>query len=326
MVAIRQMLVTGSKRRVNGGRNSIRGITIHETANTSRGANADAHGRYQRNGGDGTTSWQYTSDDVEVVQSYQDTDQCRHAGTATGNNTHIAVEICVNSDGDYEKAVQNAAELTAILMARHNLTIEQVKQHNAWWGKNCPANLRSGKAGGWSGFINRVLRASGHPTASPAPSTPPSTVGKSVSQLADEVLAGKYGNGNERKNELGDKFVEVQAEVNRRLSGGTIPVAKEPPSVPANIDQMARDAIAGKYGNGDRRKANLGSNYAAVQARINEILLGGAKPQAGKSIDQMAREIIAGKHGNGHDTRRANLGITPAQYSRVRARVNQLVS
>lgn len=39
-----------------------------------------------------------------------------------------------------------------------------------------------------------------------------------------------------------------------------------------DIDQMARDVIAGKYGNGDARKKALGSNYDAVQRRVNELL------------------------------------------------------
>lgn len=42
----------------------------------------------------------------------------------------------------------------------------------------------------------------------------------------------------------------------------------------AEIDAMARDVIRGKYGNGARRRALLGDNYAAVQKRVNEILRG----------------------------------------------------
>lgn len=41
-----------------------------------------------------------------------------------------------------------------------------------------------------------------------------------------------------------------------------------------DIEQMARDVIAGKYGNGQERKDKLGNIYDQVQARVNEILLG----------------------------------------------------
>ena len=40
----------------------------------------------------------------------------------------------------------------------------------------------------------------------------------------------------------------------------------------ANIDAIARDVIAGKYGNGNERKNKLGNLYEEVQKRVNEIL------------------------------------------------------
>ena len=41
-----------------------------------------------------------------------------------------------------------------------------------------------------------------------------------------------------------------------------------------DIDKIARDVIAGKYGNGEDRKKALGELYAVVQKRVNEILKG----------------------------------------------------
>lgn len=38
------------------------------------------------------------------------------------------------------------------------------------------------------------------------------------------------------------------------------------------IDELAKDVIAGKYGNGDERKAKLGDRYNEVQQRVNELL------------------------------------------------------
>jgi hypothetical protein len=43
--------------------------------------------------------------------------------------------------------------------------------------------------------------------------------GKSVTQLAQEVLDGKYGNGDERKKALGSQYAAVQKEVNKLLNG-----------------------------------------------------------------------------------------------------------
>ena len=45
-------------------------------------------------------------------------------------------------------------------------------------------------------------------------------------------------------------------------------------SANVDIEQLARDVINGKYGNGEERKQKLGALYSKVQARVNEILLG----------------------------------------------------
>ena len=51
-----------------------------------------------------------------------------------------------------------------------------------------------------------------------------------------------------------------------------------------SIDALARDVIAGKYGNGDARKKALGSRYEAVQKRVNEILgVGGSSSGSSSS-------------------------------------------
>lgn len=45
-------------------------------------------------------------------------------------------------------------------------------------------------------------------------------------------------------------------------------------STNVDIEEIAIDVIAGKYGNGKKRKDKLGNIYDQVQARVNEILLG----------------------------------------------------
>lgn len=86
-------------------------------------------------------------------------------------------------------------------------------------------------------------------------------VNKSVEELAKEVIAGKYGNGEARKKSLGDRYAEVQARVNEILA----PTPK--PTV--DILDLVKKTIRGDFGNGaDRRKA-LGSNYDEVQRQVN---------------------------------------------------------
>lgn len=88
-----------------------------------------------------------------------------------------------------------------------------------------------------------------------------------IEQMARDVIAGKYGNGQERKNKLGNLYNEVQKRVNEILSNK---VSQET----LNIEELARAVIRGEYGNGQERKDKLGNIYNQVQARVNEILLG----------------------------------------------------
>src|SRR5699024_5483835 len=121
-----------SKNVTYGGINSRKYITIHETDNTNKGANADAHARLQANGNSRQASWHYQVDDKEVVQSFSDDKQCWHTGNKKGNQNSIGVEICVNNDGDFNKAIQNAVELTKYLMEQHDIPVKNVVQHNYW--------------------------------------------------------------------------------------------------------------------------------------------------------------------------------------------------
>ncbi|XCB31063.1 hypothetical protein RQN30_10755 [Arcanobacterium hippocoleae] len=100
------------------------------------------------------------------------------------------------------------------------------------------------------------------------------------------------------------------------MLNGTAPA---PAPAAFDVEQAARAVIAGKYGNGEQRKAVLGANYAAVQARVNQILNGSAP--AAFDIEQAARAVIAGKYGNGQ-ARKSALG---ANYAAVQARVNQIL-
>ena len=58
-----------------------------------------------------------------------------------------------------------------------------------------------------------------------------------------------------------------------KYAGGS-PSSSKPsnPVETKSTDDLAREVIAGKYGNGEDRKKALGSRYDEVQARVNEIL------------------------------------------------------
>lgn len=90
----------------------------------------------------------------------------------------------------------------------------------------------------------------------------------------------------------------------------------------ADIDALAQAMIRGDYGNGDARRAALGSNYDAVQARVNEMLLGGSSGgSGGPDIEALAQAVIRGEYGNGEERKR-RLG---SLYAAVQARVNEIL-
>ena len=95
---------------------------------------------------------------------------------------------------------------------------------------------------------------------------------KSTEELAKEVIAGKWGNGEARKIALGSRYDEVQKAVNTLLAPKPSTNVEDYVLEPPNIEQLAQDVIAGKYGIGDARKKALGANYDAVQKRVNELM------------------------------------------------------
>lgn len=92
---------------------------------------------------------------------------------------------------------------------------------------------------------------------------------KSVDELAEEVIDGKWGDGEDRKAKLekaGYDYDAVQNRVNEILSEK---------NKKKSITEVAKDVINGKYGNGDARKKKLeaeGYDYDTVQAKVNQLL------------------------------------------------------
>lgn len=161
---------------------------------------------------------------------------------------------------------------------------------------------------------NHVLLLPGPYRAPGGGTTTPQPGGKTVSQLADEVIAGVWGNGDDRRNRLttaGYSYDAVQSEVQRRLGGGK-----------KSISDIAREVINGQWGNGADRMGRLndaGYSYKEVQAEVNRQLGSGS---GGKSVGQLALEVMAGKWGNG-DERRDRLTKAGYDYNAVQREVNR---
>lgn len=123
---------------------------------------------------------------------------------------------------------------------------------------NLDCNVFYGDGKTWDAYV-------GKSTSTVKPQTNPTR--KTNDQLADEVIAGQWGNGSDRKKRLTDAGYDynvIQNIVNKKLA----------PARKTN-DQIAREVIAGKWGNGDDRKQRLttaGYNYTVIQAIVNKLM------------------------------------------------------
>lgn len=142
---------------------------------------------------------------------------------------------------------------------------------------------------------------------------------KSVDEIAAEVIRGAWGNGDARINAItaaGYDYSVVQKRVNELLSDTNSTPKK-------SIEEIAKEIISGKWGNGEARRSaltNAGYNYNAVQTEVNRRM----NAANNKSVDAIAREVIAGKWRNGQE-RKDRIIKAGYDYSAVQKRVNELL-
>ncbi len=146
-----------------GEQREIKWIVVHETDNFSSGADAAAHSAFLFRFADaesGIVSWHYTVDDHEIYHHIPDTETAYHAGDGMkdngGNRNGIGIEMCVNSDGNYEQTLINAERLCARLLIEYGLKPKALKKHQDFSPekKVCPSNLIN--EGRWDEFVSAV--------------------------------------------------------------------------------------------------------------------------------------------------------------------------
>lgn len=116
---------------------------------------------------------------------------------------------------------------------------------------------------------------------------------------------------------------------------------------PEEIDEVAKEVLDGKYGNGEERKKKLaeaGYDYKAVQNRVNELVKETKpveptpepdptpstpkeepKPTPKFTTEEMAQKVINGEYGNG-DERKKKLEAEGYNYKEIQNAVNKALS
>ena len=138
------------------GGEKIKYIVMHDTGNTSKGAGADNHFLFF-NSADRQSSAHYFVDDKQILRVVKDSDKSWHCGDGRGlngitNENSIGVEMCINSDGDFNKTYLNALKLTKYLMKKYNIPLENVVRHYDASRKICPNIWKENNWEKWNRF------------------------------------------------------------------------------------------------------------------------------------------------------------------------------
>lgn len=197
---------------------------------------------------------------------------CRYVQSKTGVKPLIYVQK--SAMGAVKKAGYG------LWVAQYPDDVETGYQEHPWnEGKyNCLIRQYTsvGMLSGYSGSLDLnkayISAASWNKLAGKAKKTSASTtVKKSVNTLAKEVLAGKWGNGADRKSRLakaGYDYSKVQAAVNKLVTASQMTQDKI-------INAVAHEVIIGKWGNGQERIDRLkaaGYDPDKIQKRVNELM------------------------------------------------------
>lgn len=148
----------------------------------------------------------------------------------------------------------------SVWVAQYEVSKPQIDNPDIW------QYTSDGKINGVSGrcdvnylYNEEIIKESGADT----------TDKKTIDELAQEVIDGKWGDGEDRKTKLekaGYDYNAVQDRVNEIL--------KEKDNK-KSVTEVAKDVINGDYGNGEERKKKLeaeGYDYDQVQAKVNQLL------------------------------------------------------
>ena len=248
--------------------NNIQYIVIHDVgAKSTAKNNVDYF-----SGGNRGASAHYFVDDTSIWQSVEDKHGAWHCGDGgnkygINNQNSIGIEMCLPSGKVTDKTEQNTLELVKFLMAKYNVPASKVVRHYDASRKNCPRQFNlDGKWTRWNAFKAKLTAK---PTAV-APKPKPKLL--SATAIRDEVIAGKWGSGQDRINRLtkaGYDAKKVQADVNKKLLGATVPKKK-------TNQEVANEIYRGQggWGNGATRVANLkkaGYDPVVIQNLVNKM-------------------------------------------------------
>jgi len=240
-------------------------ITIHETDNTNVRANARAHALLQSNRNKRQASWHVQVDDErEVYVSIPFTEAAFHSGTYNGNHTSIAIEICVNKDGNYNQALLNAIEVVKYLKNKYP-SIKRVVQHHHWSKKNCPRILRSNTEMSWQNFLTLTTSSDTSTSTLKKPYKTTNHSFKKGSKVRLKSSATHYATGERIPKRYKNKTYTIQQKGSNRM------LLKELYSWVKTSDLTTKHKTTNTFAVGDSVKIKSSANkYSRSTAKITK--------------------------------------------------------
>ena len=263
----------------------IIGVTVHNTdwiSVASGTTPAELYTRATVNGNMKDVRVHYYVDNTCAWQNLPHSLSGWHAadGSGNGNRRTIAIECIMSSAYNVtdKKSEDNCARLAAALLKKYNLDINHLFTHTHW------LNVRDGKSGTvdylntaknpyktcplyilphWFAFKAKVQS---YMKSGTSVSKNPTTkllyrVRKSWSDAKSQI--GAFSSLDNAKKACKPGYYVFDA------NGNVVYPTKK------SVDEIAREVIQGKWGNGtDRKKrlTNAGYDYNAVQKRVNELM------------------------------------------------------
>lgn len=141
-------------------------IVVHETGVSYAGRDAKffADAQWDKaygNAYNDQCSWHFTVDDHSIWQSYDTKVPLWHAADGHkeggGNVNGIGIEMCINSDSNFELSIRNNARLMASLLIEYNLGMINMRRHHDFYApKICPQTLIHEKR--WYEYLTLIER------------------------------------------------------------------------------------------------------------------------------------------------------------------------
>lgn len=306
-----------------GERKPVNAVVIHHAASTS----FESIGQVFQQPNRGASAHYGVGQNNNVDQYVAENQVAWHCGNYPVNQRSIGIEN-VNSSGapnwDVADSTKNTLVELVTDIVRRNPGIGRLVVGQNLFGHKDVSQAGTACPGQLEGFLQELAtRVNNALAGGGSAPTPQPGGGKSNDQIADEVLAGNWGNNPQRRERLvaaGYDYNAIQAIVNARVGNPTAAPRK-------GNDVVAAEVLAGAWGNNPERKQRLeaaGYNYQAIQDIVNQRV--GASPApsqpAKASNEDVANQVLAGSWGNGDD-RRNRLVAAGYDYNAVQSLVNQ---